>query len=90
MFQPTLGNYKECGRNACWEFIKTKKEKMEQVIVYVIKMDRLFMTGGESVGRTYSPQEFELEFNSGNINPATDVIRFINKDKVLKKRKEKV
>jgi len=58
---------------------------MEELIVYVINTNRLFMTGGESVGRSYTPQEFELEFNSGRINAATDIIRFIRR----KSKKEK-
>jgi hypothetical protein len=62
---------------------------MEQFIVFVIDTKKIFMAGGENVGRTYSPQEFELEFNSGKINPATDTIRFIQKKPVKKFKRQK-
>lgn len=58
----------------------------EAIIVYVVNTNRLFMAGGENVGKTYSLEEFEQEFNSERINPETDVIRFIKN----KKRKKKI
>jgi len=56
------------------------------IVVYVVNINKMFMAGGEKIGRTYSLHEFEIEFNSERINPETDVIRFItNKNKNKKK-----
>lgn len=52
------------------------------IVVYVVNINKMFMAGGENVGKTYSLKEFEMEFNAERISPETDVIRFIsNKSK---------
>lgn len=55
-----------------------------RVKVYVVNVNKMFMAGGENVGITYSPEEFQLEFNSGRIDPETNIIRFIKEPKKKK------
>jgi len=59
---------------------------METIVVYVVNINKMFMAGGERVGRTYTLAEFELEFNSERINPETDVIRFVTNRNLKKKQ----
>jgi len=57
----------------------------EEISVYVVNVNKMFMLEEENVGRTFTLSEFELEFNSERINPEVDIIRFIYNKKSKKK-----